>query len=118
MVDPFFTTRTPVTDLSVYLELINQLPSIEEGFFRLPLFEEKRKLAIYSCLKTSYMNYNPPPQNYSASSTIKKLDSTFYGIQNTSNRIGSAPETGILRPTVCHNEEDWGSKTSFRSNKV
>ncbi|OLY85301.1 hypothetical protein AYI68_g508 [Smittium mucronatum] len=79
--DPFFTTRTPVTDLSVYPKLINAPPSIEEKLFRSPLTKEERKFAIYSCPKTISMNYKPPQLNDSASRKIKKEESTFYGIQ-------------------------------------
>ncbi|OMJ20936.1 hypothetical protein AYI70_g3783 [Smittium culicis] len=38
-------------------------------------------IEIQSCLKTSSMNYTPPPLNDTASSTVKKTDSAFYGIQ-------------------------------------
>ncbi|OMJ27954.1 hypothetical protein AYI69_g2585, partial [Smittium culicis] len=41
-----------LTDLTVYPELIEALPSIEEDFFRTPLTEEERKIAIHSCPKT------------------------------------------------------------------
>ncbi|PVU93875.1 hypothetical protein BB561_002973 [Smittium simulii] len=68
-------------DLTVYPELIEALPSIEEDFFRSPLTDEERKSALYSCPKTSSMNYNPPPLNDSASSAVKKTDSALYGIQ-------------------------------------
>ncbi|OLY78650.1 hypothetical protein AYI68_g7298 [Smittium mucronatum] len=46
--DPYFTERIPVTDLTVYPELTNSLPSIEEDFLRPQLTEEERKLAIHS----------------------------------------------------------------------
>ncbi|OMJ24352.1 hypothetical protein AYI70_g1639 [Smittium culicis] len=35
--DPYVTTRIPLTDLAVYSELIEALPSIEKDFFRTPL---------------------------------------------------------------------------------
>ncbi|OMJ13777.1 hypothetical protein AYI69_g8856 [Smittium culicis] len=79
--DSYVTTRIPVTDLTVYPELIEALPSIEEDFFRTPLTEEERKIAIHSCPKTSSMIYIPPPLNDSASSAVKKADSVLYGIQ-------------------------------------
>ncbi|PVU87853.1 hypothetical protein BB561_006145 [Smittium simulii] len=69
--DPYVTARIPVTDLAIYPELLEALPSIEE----------ERKSAIYSCPKTSSMNYNPPPLKDSASSAVKKTDSALYGIQ-------------------------------------
>ncbi|OMJ23569.1 hypothetical protein AYI69_g4923, partial [Smittium culicis] len=47
--DPYVTTRIPVTDLTAYPELTEALPSIEEDFFRSPLTEEERKIAIHSC---------------------------------------------------------------------
>ncbi|OLY85422.1 hypothetical protein AYI68_g383, partial [Smittium mucronatum] len=55
--DPFVTSRIPVTEFSVYTELSEALPSIEEDFFRTPLSEEDRKTALYTCPKTSLMNY-------------------------------------------------------------
>ncbi|PVU91005.1 hypothetical protein BB561_004608 [Smittium simulii] len=79
--DPYVTARIPVTDLAIYPELLEALPSIEEEFFRSPLTDEERKSAIYSCPKTSSMNYNLPPLNDSASSAVKKTDSALYGIQ-------------------------------------
>ncbi|OMJ13063.1 hypothetical protein AYI70_g8741, partial [Smittium culicis] len=71
----------PVSDFSVYLELTGALPSIEEDFFRTPLTEEEREIAIHSCPKTSSMNYNPQPLNDTALSTVKKTNYSFYGIQ-------------------------------------
>ncbi|OMJ10963.1 hypothetical protein AYI70_g9998 [Smittium culicis] len=62
--DPYFSTRIPVTDFSVYSELTEALPSIGENFFQTPLTEEERKVAIHSC-----------PKN------MKKTDSAIYGIQ-------------------------------------
>ncbi|PVU94844.1 hypothetical protein BB561_002226 [Smittium simulii] len=79
--DSYITTRIPVTDLLVYSELTKALPSFNKDFFKLPLTKEKRKMAIYSCSKTSSMNYNPPPLNNSAISATKKTDSALYGIQ-------------------------------------
>ncbi|OMJ08239.1 hypothetical protein AYI70_g11672 [Smittium culicis] len=54
---------------------------IEEDFFRTPLTEEERKIAIHSFPKTSSMNYFPPPLNDSASSVMEKDDSLLYVIQ-------------------------------------
>ncbi|PVU92007.1 hypothetical protein BB561_004076 [Smittium simulii] len=42
---------------------------------------QERKNSLYSCPKTSSMNYNPPPLNDSASSAVKKTDYALYGIQ-------------------------------------
>ncbi|OMJ13529.1 hypothetical protein AYI70_g8436, partial [Smittium culicis] len=39
--DRFIVTRPPTTDLTVYPELVNALPSIEEDFFRIPLTEDE-----------------------------------------------------------------------------
>ncbi|OMJ17878.1 hypothetical protein AYI70_g5683, partial [Smittium culicis] len=79
--DPHFITRIPVTDLTAYPELTEAFPSIGEDFFRSPLTEEERKIAIHSCPRTSSMNYNPPPLNDSASTAVKKADTALYGIQ-------------------------------------
>ncbi|OMJ18633.1 hypothetical protein AYI69_g6930 [Smittium culicis] len=51
--DPHVTTRIPVTDLTSYPALTEALPSIEEDFFRSPLTEEERKIAIHSCPKAT-----------------------------------------------------------------
>ncbi|OLY84823.1 hypothetical protein AYI68_g1005 [Smittium mucronatum] len=77
--DPFFSTRIPVTDLAVYSEPSEAFTSIEEDFFRSPLNEDERKIAIYSCSRTSSMNYSPPPLNDSAPVSVKKVDSVLYG---------------------------------------
>ncbi|OMJ19138.1 hypothetical protein AYI70_g4922 [Smittium culicis] len=79
--DPHVKTRISVTDLTSCPALTEALPSIEEDFFRSPLTEEERKIAVHSCPRTSSMNYTPPPLNDTASSTVKKTDSTLYGIQ-------------------------------------
>ncbi|PWA01876.1 hypothetical protein BB558_001992 [Smittium angustum] len=79
--DQHITARIPITDLNVYPELIEALPSIEEDFFRTPMTEEEKKEAIFTCPRTSAMNYQPPPLNDSASSAVKKADSILYGIQ-------------------------------------
>ncbi|OMJ28054.1 hypothetical protein AYI69_g2484 [Smittium culicis] len=79
--DRFVVTRPPTTDLSVYPEIFIALPSIEEDFFSTPLTEDERKDAIYSCPKSSSMNYQPPPLKDSSSAAVKKADTTLHGIQ-------------------------------------
>ncbi|PVU87715.1 hypothetical protein BB561_006204 [Smittium simulii] len=79
--DEFITTRAPASKLKIYPMLKDALPSIEEDFFRIQLTEEERKDAIYSCPRSSFMNYLPPPLNESASTAVKKADSTLHGIQ-------------------------------------
>ncbi|OMJ15144.1 hypothetical protein AYI69_g8301, partial [Smittium culicis] len=79
--DEFITTRAPTTDLKVYPKLIEALPSIEEEFYRTPMTEEERRDAIYTCPRSSFMNYLLPPLNDSASAAVKKADSTLHGIQ-------------------------------------
>ncbi|OMJ19666.1 hypothetical protein AYI69_g6531 [Smittium culicis] len=58
-------------DKKLYPELIEELPSIEEAFFRTPLTEEERKKTIHSCTRNSLMNYQPPPLNDSTSTSPK-----------------------------------------------
>ncbi|OMJ15363.1 hypothetical protein AYI70_g7323 [Smittium culicis] len=79
--DPYVTTRMPLTDLSVYPELIEALPSIEEDFLRTPLTEEERKEAIHSCPRSGSMNYHPPPLNESASYAVMKANAYLHVIQ-------------------------------------
>ncbi|OMJ15792.1 hypothetical protein AYI70_g7025 [Smittium culicis] len=86
--DPHFITRIPVTDLTAYPELTEAFPSIEEDFFRSPLAEEEHNNAIYSCPRTSSMNYNPPPLNDSASTAVMKSDTALYG-----NKVALAQAT-------------------------
>ncbi|OLY80346.1 hypothetical protein AYI68_g5560 [Smittium mucronatum] len=78
---PFNIPKVPITELSVYAELSEALPSIEKKFFRTPLSDEDRKTALYKCLKTCYMFYFPPPLNESEPNAVKKLYSTLYAIQ-------------------------------------
>ncbi|OMJ10403.1 hypothetical protein AYI70_g10355 [Smittium culicis] len=66
--DPYVNTRAPVTDLKAYPEFTEALPSIEEDFFRSSRTEEERKIAVYSCPRTT-------------STAIKKADTALYGIQ-------------------------------------
>ncbi|OMJ22499.1 hypothetical protein AYI70_g2841 [Smittium culicis] len=79
--DLHVTISVPVTDLTVYPELTEALPSIKEDLFRYPLTDEECKIAINSCPRTTLMKYNQPPLNYSASSVVKKAD--FVLIQET-----------------------------------
>ncbi|OMJ30092.1 hypothetical protein AYI69_g382 [Smittium culicis] len=75
--DPYVSKSIPITGLSLHPELTEALPSIEENFFRTPLAEEERKIAIHFCTKISSTNNNPPPLNHTASSAVKKTDSAF-----------------------------------------
>ncbi|PVU95345.1 hypothetical protein BB561_001890 [Smittium simulii] len=79
--DEFITTRAPASELKIYPMLKDALPSIEQDFFRIQLTEEKQKDAIYSCPRSSFMNYLPPPLNDSALTVVRKADSTLHGIQ-------------------------------------
>ncbi|PVU89331.1 hypothetical protein BB561_005421 [Smittium simulii] len=75
--DEFITTRAPASELKIYPMLKDALPSIEEDFFRIQLTEEERKDAIYSCPRSSFMNYLPPPLNESASTAARAIGATL-----------------------------------------
>ncbi|PVU92343.1 hypothetical protein BB561_003884 [Smittium simulii] len=79
--DQFITTRAPANKLKIYPMLKEAPPLIDEGLFCIYLTEEKRKNAIYSCPRSSFINYLPPPLNDSALTAVKKADSTLHGIQ-------------------------------------
>ncbi|PVU92190.1 hypothetical protein BB561_003968 [Smittium simulii] len=79
--DEFITTRAPASKLKIYPMLKDALHSIEEDFFRIQLTEEEQKDAIYSCSRSSFMNYLPLPLNDSALIAARKADSTLRGIQ-------------------------------------
>ncbi|PVU90869.1 hypothetical protein BB561_004670 [Smittium simulii] len=79
--DEFITTRAPASELKIYPMLKDALPSIEEDFFCIQLTEKKRKGAIHSCPRSSFMNYLPPLLNNSALTAVRKADSTLHGIQ-------------------------------------
>ncbi|OMJ18514.1 hypothetical protein AYI69_g6982 [Smittium culicis] len=70
-----------ITNLTVYPELIQALPSIEDDFFRATLSEEERKEAIHSFPRSSSMHYQPPPLNDSVFAAVKKDDACLHGIQ-------------------------------------
>ncbi|OMJ13744.1 hypothetical protein AYI70_g8326 [Smittium culicis] len=77
-------TQAPATQdqIKVLTELVQQLlREREKDFFRTPLTEEERNIAIHSCPKTSSMNYTSPPLNDTASRTVKTTNYAFYGIQ-------------------------------------
>ncbi|OMJ15638.1 hypothetical protein AYI70_g7139 [Smittium culicis] len=73
--------KDTIIDLTAYPELTEALSSIEEGFLRSPLTEEKRKITIHFCPRTSSTNYSTPPLNDLASSAVEKAGTIFYGIQ-------------------------------------
>ncbi|OLY84017.1 hypothetical protein AYI68_g1821 [Smittium mucronatum] len=79
--DPYVAARIPFSDLTAYPELNNVLPSIEEDFFSSSITKKEGNVAIHSFLRTSSMNYIPPPLDDTASSTVMKTDSALYGIQ-------------------------------------
>ncbi|OMJ25495.1 hypothetical protein AYI70_g861 [Smittium culicis] len=60
--NPYITTRMHLTNLAVYLELIETLYSIEEDFF-CTFTQEERKIIITFDPRISSMNYLPPPLN-------------------------------------------------------
>ncbi|OLY80912.1 hypothetical protein AYI68_g4986 [Smittium mucronatum] len=74
-------SKLPVAELIVYPELLEDLPSINEDFYKKPLPEEERIEVIYSFPKTSAMKYSPPQLNETASASVKKIDATLYRIQ-------------------------------------
>ncbi|OMJ26448.1 hypothetical protein AYI70_g158 [Smittium culicis] len=80
MVQQLFRERE-LTNLTVYPEIFEALPSIEEDFFKTSFTEEERKIEILSCSKASLMKCIPPPLIDSASSAVKKADSELYRIQ-------------------------------------
>ncbi|OMJ26403.1 hypothetical protein AYI70_g185 [Smittium culicis] len=92
--DPYETKRIPVTGLTVYPELTEALPSIEEDFFRTPLTKEERKITIHFFPKTNSMNYIPPPLNGSASSGVNSRDTTNRLLLSPSYP-GNPPPPGI-----------------------
>ncbi|OMJ24390.1 hypothetical protein AYI70_g1617 [Smittium culicis] len=57
-----------------------------KDFFRTPLTEEESKEAIHSCSRSSSMNYQLPPLNYSASSEVKKAEACLHGVQKSLNQ--------------------------------
>ncbi|OLY85523.1 hypothetical protein AYI68_g285 [Smittium mucronatum] len=70
--------RAPVADLIFFPELSEANPLAEEDFFRNPLTEEERKGVLYSCPKSNFMHYLPPALNDTASTAVKKVDTTLY----------------------------------------
>ncbi|OLY81867.1 hypothetical protein AYI68_g4021, partial [Smittium mucronatum] len=80
---PHIVPRAPVADLIFSPELSEANPLAEEDFFRNPLTEKERKGMIYSCPKSNFMHYIPPALNDTASTAVKKVDTTLYGIQST-----------------------------------
>ncbi|PWA03802.1 hypothetical protein BB558_000027 [Smittium angustum] len=78
----YVTKRQPITDLTVYRQLKEIIPSIEEEFFCSRMTEEEKKDVLYTCPRSSCMNYSPPPLNDSASAGIKKMDFMLYRIQS------------------------------------
>ncbi|OMJ29093.1 hypothetical protein AYI69_g1407 [Smittium culicis] len=71
-------TKTQAPASQDQVKLTEALPSIEEDFFRTPLTEEERKIAVHSCPKTSSMNYTLPPLNDTATmrALLSKITTT------------------------------------------
>ncbi|OLY78779.1 hypothetical protein AYI68_g7167 [Smittium mucronatum] len=73
---PHAGIRASKVDVEDYPELKEAIPDMGEDFFRNPLKDEERKVAIYGLLKFMVMNYSPPPLNGAASTSVKRVDNT------------------------------------------
>ncbi|OMJ14494.1 hypothetical protein AYI70_g7832 [Smittium culicis] len=80
-VDENYVARPPIVDLKVPQGLIDIMPHIEEDFYKSIGCEEETKEVIQACLRSSTMDYSPPPLNENITSAAKKTDATLYGIQ-------------------------------------
>ncbi|OLY81377.1 hypothetical protein AYI68_g4516 [Smittium mucronatum] len=52
----------------------------------MPISEEGRNTAIYTCPRTSSMSYTPPPLNDSSSTAVNKVDAVLHAIQAALSR--------------------------------
>ncbi|OMJ20059.1 hypothetical protein AYI70_g4345 [Smittium culicis] len=75
---PHVVPRAPFADLIFFPELSEANPLAEEDFFRNQLTEEERKGMLYSFPKSNVMHYIPPALNDTASTAVKKVDTTLY----------------------------------------
>ncbi|PVU91406.1 hypothetical protein BB561_004407 [Smittium simulii] len=71
-----------MVEIETYPKLLEAIPCLEKNVFRACISEEARKELIYGSARFCGMNYNPPPINKNASSTVKKMDSAMYRIQS------------------------------------
>ncbi|OMJ21624.1 hypothetical protein AYI70_g3363 [Smittium culicis] len=79
--DEHISNRVHIHNLTIYLRLLEALPSIGEDFYRSHLTEIDRRESIHSCTRTLGMEYSPPPINDTSPASSKKVDSTLYAIQ-------------------------------------
>ncbi|PVU91781.1 hypothetical protein BB561_004212 [Smittium simulii] len=102
--DEHVIPRVQAADLMIYPELREAIPSMEDAFFRSPFTEEEKKEIIYSCPRTSGMNYSPPPINEVASGNIKKTDNLLYNIQ-ASLANGTRPIDYLIHRRIQENPD-------------
>ncbi|PVU85722.1 hypothetical protein BB561_006908, partial [Smittium simulii] len=97
---PYVVARAPVTDLIYYSELLKVTTLVGKDFLRSPLPEKEWKDIIYFCPKSNLMHYTLPTLNDTASVTVKKVDSAFYGVQSTLGNITRPIDFYIYQKTI------------------
>ncbi|PVU88615.1 hypothetical protein BB561_005757 [Smittium simulii] len=70
--DEHVIPKVQEANLMIYPEFREAIPSMENDFFRSPFTEKERKEIIYSCPRTSSINYSPPPINKAVSENIRR----------------------------------------------
>ncbi|OMJ17045.1 hypothetical protein AYI69_g7591 [Smittium culicis] len=85
--DIHIRTVVPAVEIESFPELLELIPDLEKDFFRIPLAEKARKDVIYGCPKFTGMNYQPPPLNVAAPTSVKRTDAMLYKIQKSLARL-------------------------------
>ncbi|OMJ13660.1 hypothetical protein AYI69_g8916, partial [Smittium culicis] len=81
------TTVVPGLEIESFPEPLEFIPDLEKDFFRISLAIKARKDIIYGCPKFTGMNYQPPPLNDAAPTSVKRTDAMLYKIQTSLARL-------------------------------
>ncbi|OMJ10844.1 hypothetical protein AYI69_g10081, partial [Smittium culicis] len=86
-------TEVPSVEIESFTELLELIPDLEKDFFRFPLAEKAMKDIIYGCPKFTGMNYQPPPLNDAAPTSVKRTDAMLIDIMyKIMDLLGRAPQ--------------------------
>ncbi|KAI7895281.1 uncharacterized protein EV154DRAFT_574114 [Mucor mucedo] len=98
--DPNVQLRSPGSEFTPDVQMLEQHPYLEEDFLRRPLSDSDRRKYFFECPKNSIQQYDPPKLNkVNVSAAHKQFDSHLHQIQFTYQLQNNQWE-----PEVLHNQ--------------
>ncbi|OMJ18040.1 hypothetical protein AYI70_g5596 [Smittium culicis] len=120
--DPYVATRVPFTDLVVYPELIEALPSIEEELLRTPISEAEKKKAFHLCPRNGSITTENLPKTAkeeNGSRCTRSHDNrSGFTIDQEGDRGSQDIRSGIFQQSFRNTKEDRRTQTSLESEET